>query len=77
MLWAADGRSLIFKSHDADGRASFWSIPASGGVPRLLARLPDLARPSHRADFSADGKRLYFTIEDKQSNIWIADIAPR
>ena len=76
-LWSADGRAVFFKSHDREGRASFWTIPATGGIPRLLARLDDLSRPSSRQDFATDGKRLFFTIEDRQSNVWVADVLPR
>src|SRR5204862_5146923 len=49
---AEDGRTMYFKSHDADGRASFWAVPVAGGRPRLLARLNDVSRPSTRADFT-------------------------
>jgi hypothetical protein len=31
--WAPDGRKLYYKALDAEGRASFWSIPAEGGRP--------------------------------------------
>jgi Tol biopolymer transport system component len=76
-IYSANGRALYFKSHDAGGRASFWSIPVSGGRPRLLARLDDPARASNRFEFASDGKRFYFTIEDRQSDIWMADVARR
>jgi hypothetical protein len=35
----------------------------------------DLARPSIRPDFAADGQRFYFGIDDRQSDIWVAEIA--
>jgi Tol biopolymer transport system component len=76
-IFSADGRALHFKSHDTRGRASFWSIPASGGRPRLLARFDDPTRASNRFDFASDGRRFYFTIEDRQSDVWIADVARR
>ncbi len=76
-IFAASGREIYFKSHDARGRASFWSIPVTGGHPRLLVRFDDLARASNRFEFASDGKRFYFTVEDRQSDIWIADLAPR
>ena len=65
---------IAFKSHDAQGRAEIWSIPVSGGRPRLLVRFTDPQRPSNRADFATDGKRLYFAIDDRQSDIWVAEI---
>ncbi|HET7459583.1 MAG TPA: protein kinase [Gemmatimonadaceae bacterium] len=76
-IFSADGRAVYFKSHDARGRATFWSLPATGGRPRLLARFDDPARASNRFDFASDGRRFYFTIEDRQSDVWIAEVARR
>jgi hypothetical protein len=76
-IFDARGRELYFKSHDARGRASFWSVPVTGGRPRLLARFDDPARASNRFEFASDGKRFYFTVEDRQSDIWVADLAKR
>ena len=76
-LFAPGGRELYFKSHDASGRASFWSIATSGGRPRLLVRFDDPARSSNRFDFASDGKRFYFTIEDRESDIWVAEVERR
>lgn len=75
-IFAASGRELYFKSHDEHGRASFWSIPKAGGRPHLLVRFDDPLHASNRFEFATDGKRFYFTIEDRQSDIWVADVAP-
>jgi len=76
-IFATNGREIYFKSHDSHGRASFWAIPTAGGRPRLLARFDDPARASNRFDFASDGRRFYFTLEDRQSDIWVADVALR
>jgi len=76
-IFSANGHELYFKSHDAQDRASFWSIPASGGRPRLLARFDDPARASNRFEFASDGHRFYFTLEDRQSDIWVAELTRR
>jgi len=73
----ADGRTLYLKSHDSDGRAAFWSLPLSGGAPTLLVRFDDLSRPSSRMDFSVGNGRFFFTIDDRRSNIWLADVTER
>jgi eukaryotic-like serine/threonine-protein kinase len=72
--WSPDGRTLYYKSHDAQGRASFWAVNAAGGRPRLLVRFTDLSRPSSRRDFATDGKRLYFAIQDRQSDVFVAGL---
>ena len=68
--WSPDGRTVYYKALDAEGRASIWAIPAAGGTPRLLVRFDDPARPSPRAEFATDGKRLYFTVSERESDIW-------
>jgi Tol biopolymer transport system component len=76
-MYSQSGRTLYFKSHDARGQAAFWSVPVTGGRPRLLVRFDDPARASNRFEFASDGKRFYFTIEDRQSDIWLAEVARR
>ena len=76
-IYSADGRELYFKSHDEQGRASFWSMPATGGRPRLLLRFDDPSRASNRFEFASDGKRFYFTVEDRQSDVWLAEVTSR
>jgi serine/threonine-protein kinase len=72
--WSPDGRTLYYKSHDAQGRASFWAVSALGGRPRLLVRFDDLSRPSSRRDFATDGKRFFFAIQDRQSDVFVAEV---
>ena len=72
--WSRDGRSIYFKAADREGRASFWALPATGGRPRRLVRFDDPARPSYRSDWATDGQRFYFTINDRQSDIYVAEL---
>ncbi|HSA55407.1 MAG TPA: hypothetical protein VLE53_06860, partial [Gemmatimonadaceae bacterium] len=72
--WSPDGRRIFFKSHDRQGRASFWDIPATGGRPRLLVRFDDPGRQSYRANFGSDGVRFFFSINDRQSDISVAEV---
>ncbi len=75
-LWSPDGGTLYLKTHDSDGRAEFWTVDVAVGVPRLLVRLnPD--QESARRDFAVDETRLYFTIESRQSDVYIAELLPR
>ena len=75
--FSADGREIYFKSHDARLRASFWAIAVTGGRPRLLVRFDDPAKASNRFEFASDGKRFYFTVEDRQADVWIAELVRR
>ena len=72
--WSADSRTIYFKAFDGEYRASIWSVPLSGGGPRLLIRFDDRSRPSQRREFATDGRTLYFTIADPQSDIWVMQL---
>ena len=71
-IWSRDGRTIFLKNP-----AGFWAMPASGGVPRLLVKLDDPSRPSGRSEIATDGKRLYFTIDNRLSDIWVMDVQGR
>ena len=77
LAWSADGRTIYFKSHDARGRASFWSVPAAGGAPREIVRFDDPARPSYRPQWALGPGRMYFAVEDRQSDVWVMEVAPQ
>jgi hypothetical protein len=72
--WSPDSPAVYFNSHDADGRAMFWSLPLAGGAPRLVARLDDLSHPSYRAEFVTGGGRLFFAVNDRQSDISVVEL---
>jgi Tol biopolymer transport system component len=75
--WSRDSRTVYFKAHDARGVASFWSVPVSGGAPRLLVRFDDPARPSFRPEFATDGERFFFTVGTQESDICVMDLHAR
>jgi TolB protein len=75
--WSPDGRTVYYKAHDTEGHASLWSVSAAGGAPRLLVRFPNPDRQSSRRDFAVDSRRLYFTIEDRQSDVFVAEMISR
>jgi Tol biopolymer transport system component len=74
---SADRRSLIYKTADPSGRPSIWIVPVSGGTPRLLVRFTNPDRPSYRAGIAASQTHLYFTIDDRQSDIAVAELTRR
>jgi eukaryotic-like serine/threonine-protein kinase len=75
--FARDGAGVYFKSHDVMGRASLWLQPLAGGRPTMLVRFDDFARPSYRSNFAAGAGRFFFTINDRQSDVWVAELAAR
>ena len=75
--WAPDGRTIYYKALDAGGRTSLWAVSANGGEPRLLVRFDDPSRPSSRPEFATDGKRVYFTTAERESDIWQLELDVR
>ncbi|HEX9754248.1 MAG TPA: protein kinase [Gemmatimonadales bacterium] len=75
--WSPDGTTIYFKSHDPRGNASIWSIPTEGGSPRQLVRFDDPTRPSYRANWALGRDRIYFPVEDRQSDIWVMELERR
>ena len=75
--FSIDGRHTFIKSHDPQGRASIWSVPLAGGEPRLLVSFPDPSRPSYRPTFATDEKRIFFPVEDRQSDIHVAEVVKK
>jgi Tol biopolymer transport system component len=76
LQWGPGGESIFYKAFDAEGRSSIWSVPAKGGAPKLLVGFDDPARPSSRPEFATDGKRLYFSLGQRQSDVWTVDLVP-
>ncbi len=73
-VWAPDSRTIYFKAADAQLRASFWAVPAAGGRPRLLVRFTNPSFANARQEFATDGKRLYFTADDRQSDLKVMEV---
>jgi len=69
-----DDKMLYFKSGDSEGRTTLWSLSPDGGKPKLLVRFQDPNRQSIRPDFAAAAGRFFFTIEDRQADIWVATV---
>jgi len=44
------------------------------GGPKLLVRFDDPTRPSSRPEFATDGKRLYFSLGQRQSDVWTVEL---
>ena len=77
LQWGADNRSLYFRHTETDGRVTFWKLSIDGGTPRLVAHLDDLTRPSYRQSFATDGRRIYFGVNDRQSDISVVELIER
>jgi serine/threonine-protein kinase len=73
-VWSSDSRTIYYKAYDQDRNSTIWSVPVSGGPPRLLVRFDDPSRRSLRREFSTDGRRFYFTVTHDESDIWTMEL---
>jgi Tol biopolymer transport system component len=72
--WSSDGQTIYYKGYNNEGDSSFWSVPVVGGKPKLLVRFDDALRKSIRIEFATDGSRLFFTLTDSKSDLWVMDL---
>jgi hypothetical protein len=57
-----------------DGRRGVWAIPAAGGAPRLVIAFDDQALTALFGSFSVGPDRLYLTVSEFESDIWVAKL---
>ena len=72
--WAPDGRTIYMKTFDARGQAALWALSVAGGPPRLLVRFDEPLRPTRRPEFAVDARRLYFTLAQSESDVWVMGV---
>jgi len=73
LAWAADSQTIYFKAPQSVYRGSLWSIPFAGGSPKHLVEFDD-SRSSPRYEFDSDGKELFFTMTERESDIWLLEL---
>jgi len=72
--WSADGRTLYYLALDSLDRASIWGLDPRTADRTLLVRFDDPGREWHRYGFGASGGRFYFTLGDRQSDLWMTSV---
>jgi Tol biopolymer transport system component len=74
--FARDGRTIFAIGGHRDGRRGLWAVPASGGEARLVVRSDDpaLAFPDNVPGLSVGPDRLYLTVAEYESDIWVAKL---
>jgi Tol biopolymer transport system component len=71
VAWGNDSQTIYFIA--GAYQSSLWSVPATGGSPSHLVQFDD----SHnftRAEFDTDGKDFFFTMTERESDIWILQL---
>ena len=73
--WSRDGRFIYFSAIRTDGSQGLYSVPAAGGEPRLLVRYDDPATQVFVFGFSVGDGKVYLTVSEFESDIYVMDLA--
>jgi hypothetical protein len=66
---------LYYLGADAsDNVSGIWSLSPSGGPIQQHVRFDDPIRTWHRYGFQPFPDRLYFTLGERESDVWAADL---
>ncbi|MEO5590783.1 MAG: BTAD domain-containing putative transcriptional regulator, partial [Gemmatimonadaceae bacterium] len=77
MVWNLDPGTIWFIGSDESGHGGIWSIPARGGTPRLRVDLDDPSGHLYGPALATDGKRFFFTVDERFSNMRWAELNRR
>ncbi len=73
--YSRDGRTIYASGSHRDGRRGVWAIPVAGGAPRLVVAFDDPAlAPNRFGALSVGPDRLYLTVAQYESDIWVANL---
>jgi len=75
--YSPDGSRVYFAGlvREPSVRLGIWEVPPTGGQPREIVRFDDPYQLPLRGMWGTDGRRFYFTIDDRQSDVWAVDIS--
>jgi eukaryotic-like serine/threonine-protein kinase len=65
--WSADSKTIYFRAADDRNSWSIFAVPSEGGAYRMLVRFDEIVR----YEFAADDKDFFFTIPERESDIWM------
>jgi Tol biopolymer transport system component len=75
--WSSDSRHAYGMVREKDGSNSIWQIAIDGNPERRVFHFTDPSRMPYRGVFDIHGPHFYFTIGDRQSDIWVMDLTTR
>ena len=71
VAWSPDGKTIYFKA--GTNSAGLWSVPLNGGSPTQLVQFNDTMNFA-RAEFDTDGKEFFFTMAERESDVWMLQL---
>jgi Tol biopolymer transport system component/tRNA A-37 threonylcarbamoyl transferase component Bud32 len=73
LVWG-NNEDVLLTSHDARGNTFIYSVPARGGPAVKLLTFDPVLHPMYRGTMAIAAGRLFFTSEDRQSDVWVIDV---
>jgi Tol biopolymer transport system component len=73
LAFSEDGSIVYARAQRSDGTAGIWAIPVQGGEPRMVVAFDDDERVAQMW-LAVRGDRLYLTVRQDESDIWVADV---
>ena len=70
VAWSSDGGTVYYQVPEPDGGWSIRAVSVGGGASRMLLKVDDPSHPPSDV-FATDGRRLYFTLSDFESDVWV------
>jgi Tol biopolymer transport system component/DNA-binding SARP family transcriptional activator len=77
LAWTTNPDILWFLGQDPHGRGGIWELRLRDGRTRALLRFDDPAGRSNGSAFTTDGKRFFFTLDERLSNVRWAQLVSR
>jgi serine/threonine-protein kinase len=75
--WSADGKTVFHITEDSGRVSAVIAVPVDGRAPRVVLRFDNPTRPWHRFGFRVGAGKMFFTLGDRQSDIWVAQVERR
>jgi len=75
--WNPDGRSVYVRGLDSNGNTQLWSVPVSGGAPRLLLTFDGVNLRPSRGGWGVRANQFVFTNVDQRSDVWVMEVVKR
>jgi eukaryotic-like serine/threonine-protein kinase len=76
IVWAKDSRHAFVSMIERDGSSSIWQLPINGDAEKRIVHL-DSGHGFYRTTLDVDANNFYFSIGDRQSDIWTMELKKR
>ena len=73
--WSNDSRHFYTATRESDGTSAIWQVAVNGDTERRVLHFTDPLRQLYRSTFDVFGNSFYFTVGDRQSDVWTMEIS--